>query len=158
MIRRPPRSTLFPYTTLFRSLRSLPWDLALNTRSFFEEHRGHTVAALPVTITSRLRVIARDVWYGGRAWLAPFALVALIGLPAAGWFAIAGVLTQIALYLLYAHPAFWSVYYLESETVLYVLTGLGVVRSARWIAARAKRPPAGEIGISLVGAGLVIAT
>src|SRR2546422_5667718 len=28
MIRRPPRSTLFPYTTLFRSLvaqRSLPW-------------------------------------------------------------------------------------------------------------------------------------
>src|SRR2546428_1721455 len=24
MIRRPPRSTLFPYTTLFRSLRSIP--------------------------------------------------------------------------------------------------------------------------------------
>src|SRR2546430_12544638 len=24
MIRRPPRSTLFPYTTLFRSMRSLP--------------------------------------------------------------------------------------------------------------------------------------
>src|SRR5260370_6061840 len=24
MIRRPPRSTLFPYTTLFRSLRKLP--------------------------------------------------------------------------------------------------------------------------------------
>src|SRR2546430_3477919 len=27
MIRRPPRSTLFPYTTLFRSVPSLvPWD------------------------------------------------------------------------------------------------------------------------------------
>src|SRR3712207_3237077 len=25
MIRRPPRSTLFPYTTLFRSSSSLPW-------------------------------------------------------------------------------------------------------------------------------------
>src|SRR5256885_13127851 len=25
MIRRPPRSTLFPYTTLFRSLEALPW-------------------------------------------------------------------------------------------------------------------------------------
>src|SRR2546427_1144807 len=25
MIRRPPRSTLFPYTTLFRSLRSSPY-------------------------------------------------------------------------------------------------------------------------------------
>src|SRR5258708_27362697 len=27
MIRRPPRSTLFPYTTLFRSSRRLPPDL-----------------------------------------------------------------------------------------------------------------------------------
>src|SRR5258708_17674361 len=25
MIRRPPRSTLFPYTTLFRSVREGPW-------------------------------------------------------------------------------------------------------------------------------------
>src|SRR5438034_4592784 len=29
MIRRPPRSTLFPYTTLFRSLASLPRGRAL---------------------------------------------------------------------------------------------------------------------------------
>src|SRR3712207_9436441 len=29
MIRRPPRSTLFPYTTLFRSLPALPLRLAL---------------------------------------------------------------------------------------------------------------------------------
>src|SRR2546430_7374162 len=28
MIRRPPRSTLFPYTTLFRSLVDLHWTLA----------------------------------------------------------------------------------------------------------------------------------
>src|SRR2546422_1842986 len=35
MIRRPPRSTLFPYTTLFRSLRivaSWPWFVAESTR------------------------------------------------------------------------------------------------------------------------------
>src|SRR5258708_30619648 len=29
MIRRPPRSTLFPYTTLFRSKRVTPMDLHL---------------------------------------------------------------------------------------------------------------------------------
>src|SRR5258708_10997325 len=34
MIRRPPRSTLFPYTTLFRSRRSLLWIRRL--RSVFE--------------------------------------------------------------------------------------------------------------------------
>src|SRR2546426_4246578 len=27
MIRRPPRSTLFPYTTLFRSSRDAPWQI-----------------------------------------------------------------------------------------------------------------------------------
>src|SRR5260221_3252306 len=29
MIRRPPRSTLFPYTTLFRSLLELAWVIVL---------------------------------------------------------------------------------------------------------------------------------
>src|SRR3989454_12071161 len=29
MIRRPPRSTLFPYTTLFRSARRYGWMIAL---------------------------------------------------------------------------------------------------------------------------------
>src|SRR2546426_5617390 len=32
MIRRPPRSTLFPYTTLFRSLRTVADSLALRER------------------------------------------------------------------------------------------------------------------------------
>src|SRR3712207_7739634 len=36
MIRRPPRSTLFPYTTLFRSTRGmeLTWWQLLRTRAF----------------------------------------------------------------------------------------------------------------------------
>src|SRR3954449_7010513 len=32
MIRRPPRSTLFPYTTLFRSAASGPWRCGLGRR------------------------------------------------------------------------------------------------------------------------------
>src|SRR2546428_1666650 len=40
MIRRPPRSTLFPYTTLFRSdiLSSLPTDPAFHETSPFMRH------------------------------------------------------------------------------------------------------------------------
>src|SRR3989475_7132927 len=45
MIRRPPRSTLFPYTTLFRSLR----DLAVET-------------GRPVTWGNFSRLEAPDVW------------------------------------------------------------------------------------------------
>src|SRR3712207_9012746 len=37
MIRRPPRSTLFPYTTLFRSLRGQPPEL----RGAVVQLRGH---------------------------------------------------------------------------------------------------------------------
>src|SRR3712207_7482718 len=38
MIRRPPRSTLFPYTTLFRSPSSFPNPIAL-----FRSHAGGTL-------------------------------------------------------------------------------------------------------------------
>src|SRR5437899_8789143 len=37
MIRRPPRSTLFPYTTLFRSRHQPPGD---ETRDRIEHHEG----------------------------------------------------------------------------------------------------------------------
>src|SRR3712207_7006362 len=44
MIRRPPRSTLFPYTTLFRSWNNLPlpykYLLALNIRLLFVSIQG----------------------------------------------------------------------------------------------------------------------
>src|SRR5260370_19664004 len=39
MIRRPPRSTLFPYTTLFRSLEEVSRQL------------GHNVLAVPTDVT-----------------------------------------------------------------------------------------------------------
>src|SRR5688572_32295489 len=44
MLRRPPRSTLFPYTTLFRSPRALP-DLFFETRQFF---RSVHIGLLPL--------------------------------------------------------------------------------------------------------------
>src|SRR5438309_6661137 len=44
MIRRPPRSTLFPYTTLFRSSPAAD-------RSFSAESRFRTTAGSPVTAT-----------------------------------------------------------------------------------------------------------
>src|SRR5260370_11048032 len=38
MIRRPPRSTLFPYTTLFRSIDYLPWGMNAAMRVAEETH------------------------------------------------------------------------------------------------------------------------
>src|SRR5687768_17745281 len=50
MIRRPPRSTLFPYTTLFRSVRDLGaalWPIALKCGRFWPAAgRSSPVASL----------------------------------------------------------------------------------------------------------------
>src|SRR5258707_3032567 len=51
MIRRPPRSTLFPYTTLFRSLQQLRAGLlrpGLSGQRLAHEHRGQ--AAVPFLV------------------------------------------------------------------------------------------------------------
>src|SRR2546422_11065531 len=49
MIRRPPRSTLFPYTTLFRGRTSRPWESRRSIRS----SRSCSRFAMPSSITSR---------------------------------------------------------------------------------------------------------
>src|SRR5256885_7000333 len=46
MIRRPPRSTLFPYTTLFRSARQLQFVLQRLVAAQARAHGQHGVAAL----------------------------------------------------------------------------------------------------------------
>src|SRR3712207_8223246 len=68
MIRRPPRSTLFPYTTLFRSLRELmrgyghePWVVEET-----EPEAAHqAMAATFDAVVGRIREIQEDARSGG---------------------------------------------------------------------------------------------
>src|SRR3712207_8681282 len=60
MIRRPPRSTLFPYTTLFRS-RTTRWALVNTTRTrsrhgrlHHQRRRGHLLQGLGQRAARRL--------------------------------------------------------------------------------------------------------
>src|SRR2546422_3958644 len=55
MIRRPPRSTLFPYTTLFRSLRQPEADVA----AAGDHHPAHGVVFLAQLIHYAPDVVAR---------------------------------------------------------------------------------------------------
>src|SRR5260370_32549885 len=54
MIRRPPRSTLFPYTTLFRS--------ADNTKATFNDDAGAQALQLMVDLVQKYKVT--DIGYG----------------------------------------------------------------------------------------------
>src|SRR5947209_11191655 len=42
MIRRPPRSTLFPYTTLFRSARGLEREIAIHQQRVVDRFAEHS--------------------------------------------------------------------------------------------------------------------
>src|SRR3712207_7098936 len=56
MIRRPPRSTLFPYTTLFRSRRERPERLAvLDLQVHRRLHRGRAGVADDRAVAERAR-------------------------------------------------------------------------------------------------------
>src|SRR5687768_18058346 len=67
MIRRPPRSTLFPYTTLFRSfshdfgtgiiLKGSRHDFRSRSRSFIDEH--HRSEEHTSELQSRLHLVCR---------------------------------------------------------------------------------------------------
>src|SRR5437667_2313670 len=59
MIRRPPRSTLFPYTTLFRSREPLRAELVLQER--VELHRAEAVLQDPQAQVSVLVVSPADL-------------------------------------------------------------------------------------------------
>src|SRR2546430_7776685 len=61
MIRRPPRSTLFPYTTLFRSLFSMGRDGFINDRLGGASRRTGS-PALSVAVVMILTFVVVLVW------------------------------------------------------------------------------------------------
>ncbi|HKP16558.1 MAG TPA: hypothetical protein VJT85_10835 [Gemmatimonadaceae bacterium] len=109
-------------------LASVPWDQRITNASFYEEHRRHTVTSLPGTVVDRARMIGRDMWYEWRGGLAVLALLGLVGAPSAMWVGLGALAAQLLLYLLYAHPARWSLYYIEVLPVLAFVTALGIMR------------------------------
>src|SRR5256885_15344644 len=73
MIRRPPRSTLFPYTTLFRSVTTFafqPWHSAVEFRRYLhrfvlEFSRIETLGGVKRTVFNQYDSLARPL----QAWL-----------------------------------------------------------------------------------------
>src|SRR2546427_6494179 len=73
MIRRPPRSTLFPYTTLFRSnrpLREVLDELLQHTRDIARRAKEMTPQELEYS-QQRLEWLAGEGWRGGPGRAAP---------------------------------------------------------------------------------------
>src|SRR2546422_9979385 len=70
MIRRPPRSTLFPYTTLFRSLRRASTGPSVTTRGGREERRRESLCSgTGVLIVGWERMVQSGRWLW--PWMMP---------------------------------------------------------------------------------------
>ena len=129
----------FGVATKARPSNRLPRDQWITSASFYQEHARHTLRALPRTAIERLTFIAHDAWHDWRGGLRVFALLGLLLLPAEGLVALAAFALQFLLYLSYAHPARWTIYYIEGAPLLAFVSALGIVRVLAWASGAAKR-------------------
>ncbi|HEY2374655.1 MAG TPA: glycosyltransferase family 39 protein [Gemmatimonadaceae bacterium] len=106
----------------------LPRDLLRIQYAFYQEHLRHTIANLPKIAWARITMLDRDAFYEWRGGLRLFALLGLLALSVEGWIALVAFIAQFVLYLSYAHPAWWTMYYVECTPVLAFITALGMTR------------------------------
>jgi len=114
----------------------LPLDQARIQEAFFQEHARHTLRALPKIAWQRAMMLDRDEWYEWRGGLRMFALVGMLALSVEGWILFAAFALQFVVYLAYAHPAWWTIYYVEGMPLLAFVTALGIQRVVTIVAGR----------------------
>jgi hypothetical protein len=131
-------------------LRALPPDQQWEIDGFKALHRSHTVESIPHDATARLAGLHSDVFSGWRAGLAGFFILGLFSLPTA---VVIGAIASLLLflsYLAYAHPGFWTIYYLEALPVVAMITVLGFVFAMKWL--RRNIDVGGDMRDSFLGA------
>jgi hypothetical protein len=122
----------FASSTDDRPSPRLPHDLLRIQYAFYQEHLHHKISALPSIAWARIKMIDRDAFYEWRGGLRLFALIGLFALTLEAWIALAAFVAQFVLYLSYAHPAWWTMYYVECTPVLAFMVALGMTRVFMW--------------------------
>src|SRR5205085_2418844 len=132
--------------------RELPRVMSVFAEQFMEYHKDYTLAAVPAQATARLSEIAESTlgaWSHPdvRTLLAPFAIIVIVllawGRPVReGRFALACAVSLFLAYLSYAHPAPWTLYYLESSWLLPFAAALGLWTVTTMVALRVRIPTA----------------
>ena len=129
----------FGVPTNARPSSRLPRDQWITSESFYQEHARHTLRTLPRTAAERLKYVANDAWHDWRGGLRVFALLGLLLLPIEGLVLLLAFALQFLLYLSYAHPARWTIYYLECAPILAFISALGIARVIAWASGTAPR-------------------
>jgi hypothetical protein len=120
-------------------LRALPPNQAREIDGFKALHGSHTVGSVPRDAIVRLIGLRADFFTSWRAGLIGFFVLGLFSLtPVLAIGGITSLLLFLA-YLLYAHPGFWTAYYLEALPVVSMITVLGFVLAMKWLSRNIER-------------------
>jgi hypothetical protein len=111
-------------------------DLARLNDGYSEEHVNHLPSTLLATLGARAQAIWVTVWGVSRGVLGIFALLALFALGGAPAFAVGSSVLLVLMYLLYATPPQWTLYYYESAPAFAYLSAAGIA----WAASMIGRP------------------
>lgn len=121
--------------------RALPPHLAHWVDSYASLHATHVPARLPAILGQRLLFLFTSTWGMTSGVLGVFALLGLFTASAEVAFAVGSSLLLIIVYLAYATPARWTLYYFESTPALAYLTAAGLAAAAAMIGRPAGTPP-----------------
>lgn len=121
--------------------RALPPAMQPLADGFRQLHVEHNWDTLPETARLRAGMIVASGWNAWRRWTLPAFLVGLLLLPGPGLMAIGITLTHFGIYLTYAHPLRWTLYYSELAPLFAFFTALGLLRL---LAFRRRRAPSAD--------------
>lgn len=130
----------FPFDKMGFGMDSTPPARVLNhdmqrfTLFMKNEHAKYTPAAVPGAFADRAHHVLDESLQPLPTPLLVLALVGLAAAGAAGAFAMASAVAVLLAYLAFAHPPYWTVYYIEIEAVGPMLAALGawtIVTAAR---------------------------
>ncbi len=99
-------------------------------------HAHHFPSTLPAALVSRARYLWESIWGVSSGVLSVFAVLGLLTLRGETAFAVGSGVWLLLVYLLFATPAKWTLYYYESVPAFAYLTAAGLA----WAASLVGRP------------------
>ena len=98
---------------------------------FIPYHQQHQLSALPAIVTARIIVLMMALGEKWRVGLVVLFVVGLIRSRGTLRFAALSAICLFLAYLLYAHPAWWTIYYTEVFPVFFVIAAYELMRFGR---------------------------